>query len=349
MKKRKMNLPWANARGIFLFSPSASPTSSEPPSSTSLHSWIYGGTIKKFLAKAIPLWFVLIILIDSSLIVGIGQYYLLKKQFSKDILALKKTTQTPDELIQILKQEVIPSKGYTTSLKWKNIGKQLVEVGAIDEAKYREIFTDSSNGGNQMKYLNGNWDHNIYINEQNSRFLVNTFWALGLTNKSDVMEEMKSENSEDIAKFASTGGWSLGGKDAMDLYSSSEIVKLTDEQQQLVKKIAQNIYRPCCGNSTAFPDCNHGMAALGYIQLAVKEGLSEKQIYKDLLAINSYWFPQNYVEMAAYFNKQNTKWDKVDAKLALSSDYSSGGGSQKIKESIQDIEGFKTQGGGCGA
>lgn len=306
--------------------------------------------IKKFLRKAIPLWLVLIILIDSSLIVGIGQYYLLKKQFNKDILALKKTTQTPDELIQILKQEVIPLKGYTTSLKWKSIGKQLVEAGAIDEAKYREIFTGDSNGGNQMKYLNGNWDHNIYINEQNSRFLVNTFWALGLINKSDVMEEMKSKNSEDIAKFASTGGWSLGGKDAMDLYSSSEIVKLNDEQQQLVKKIAQQVYRPCCGNSTAFPDCNHGMAALGYIQLAVKEGLSEKQIYKDLLAFNSYWFPRNYVEMAAYFKNQKTDWNNVDAKLALSSDYSSGQGAQRISQAIQNLPGFQIKGeGGCGA
>lgn len=305
--------------------------------------------LKNFFKKTVPLWLVVIILMNASLITGIGEYYLLKKQFNQSVLALKKTTQTSDELIQILKQEVIPQKGYSTSLKWKSLGKQLVEAGAIDEVRYREIFSNESNGGKEMMYLNGNWDHNIHINEQNSRFLVNTFWALGLVNKSKVMDEMRSENGAETTNFASTGGWTLGSKDPMTLYSSSELIKLTPEQQDLVKRIAGNIYRPCCGNSTAFPDCNHGMAALGYIQLAVKEGLNEKQIYKDLLAFNSFWFGQNYLEMAAYFNKQNIKWDKVDAKLALSNDYSSGQGSQRIKQSIQEIDGFQIKGGGCGA
>lgn len=302
--------------------------------------------LKKFLKKAVPLWIVVMVLIDSSLIIGIGEYYLLKKQFNKDILALKKTTQTPDELIQILKQEVVPQKGYTTSLKWKNLGKQLVETGAIEKSKYEEIFTDELSGGKEMKYLDGDWDHNIHINELNSRFIVNTFWALGLINKSKVMDEMRKENGKETENFASTGGWTLGRKDAMTLYSSVEIIKLSESQQDLVKKIAQNVFRPCCNNSTAFPDCNHGMATLGYIQLAVTEGLSEKQIYKDLLIFNSYWFPQNYVEMAAYFNTQKNEWKNVDAKLALSSEYSSGKGAQRIRQEIQDLPGFQIKGGG---
>ncbi|MBI2022645.1 hypothetical protein HYS97_02265 [Candidatus Daviesbacteria bacterium] len=305
---------------------------------------------KKILRRAVPLWLVVVILFDASLIVGIGEYLFLKKKFNQDILALKEASKSPVEFVQILKQQVIPQKGYTTSLKWKSLGKELVGIGAIDKEKYQEIFTSDCNGGKEMKYLDGSWDHNIHINEQNSRFIVNTFWALGLVNKSKVMGEMRKENGEDTANFASTGGWILGSKEPMEIYSSAEIISLTDEQQELVKSIAENVYRPCCGNSTAFPDCNHGMAALGYIQLAVKEGLPEKQIYRDLLAFNSYWFPQNYVEMAAFFSRENTKWDKVDPKLALSQDYSSASGVQRIRQEISDMPGFQVEGGGgCGA
>ncbi len=135
----------------------------------------------------------------------------------------------------------------------------------------------------------------------------------------------------------------------MELYASAEIIQLTDKQQELVKKIAANVYRPCCNNSTAFPDCNHGMAALGYIQLAVENGLSEKLIYKDLMAFNSYWFPEQYVEMAVYFEKQGIKWKDVDLKVLLSANYSSATGAQRVAQSVQNVPGIQGQGGGCGA
>jgi len=172
-----------------------------------------------------------------------------------------------------------------------------------------------------------------------------------LTQKSKVLDEGPMQTGgSDPANFASTGGWTIGKKDAMQLYSSQELIKLSAEQQQRVQQIAENVYRPCCGNSTAFPDCNHGMAALGYIELAVAAGLSEEQIYKDLLAFNSFWFPQTYVEMAVYFEKeQGTKWPDVDAKLALSQDYSSAQGAQRIAQVVQNVPGLKSQGGSCGA
>jgi hypothetical protein len=47
-----------------------------------------------------------------------------------------------------------------------------------------------------------------------------------------------------------------------------DLIKLTPEQQKKVGEIAQNVYRPS-GNSTWFPDCNHGMAALAAIELMV--------------------------------------------------------------------------------
>lgn len=306
--------------------------------------------MKKFLRKVIPLWMAIFIAFDSAVFVGVAQYMIMKKQFNESVVKLAKTTQSPEELIDILKQEVLPAKGYTTSLKWKNLGKQLVESGVIDKKKYEELFVSEADGKNELKYLEGEWNENITINEKNSRFIVNTFWALGLVNKSTVLDEgpMMQEGRKKAGNFASTGGWTIGAKPVMELYSSVEIIPLNPEQQDLVRKIAENVFRPCCNNSTAFPDCNHGMAALGYIEWAVYSGLSEKQIYKDLLAFNSFWFPQTYVEIAAYFDKAGTKWKDVDAKLALSRDYSSSQGAARIKQAVQGIPGIQNSGGGCG-
>lgn len=307
--------------------------------------------LKKVLKKTIPLWLAILIVLNSSMVVALAQAFLMRQEFQRLVFELSSTTKNSDDLIQILKQEVLPSSGYTTSLSWKNLGSQLVEAGAIDKKKYEEIFKTETDGKNEMKYLDGSWNDKISINENNARFMVNTFWALGLTNKSKVLDEGSMRTSgTDTSQFASTGGWTLGQKKAMEIYSSKEIILLTDKQQDLVKKIASNIYRPCCNNSTAFPDCNHGMAALGYIEWAVYNGLSEKQIYKDLLFFNSFWFPQTYVEMAVYFDKQGTKWKDVDAKTALSFDYSSAQGASRISQTVQNVPGLnKSQGGGCGA
>ncbi len=304
----------------------------------------------KFFKKAVPLWVVLMLVLDSSLLLGIGEYYLMDKRLKDASYKLSAQTQNPDQLIQMIKQQVLPVSGYKTSLQWKNIGKQLVLAGVIDRQKFDENFKDDLNAKDYMKYLDFESDDKMEINERNSHFMVNVLWGLGLVNKSKVLDEgpMKSDSQVDTSRFASTAGWTLGKDEAMSYYSSKELIPLTDEQQELIKKIAQNVYRPCCGNSTAFPDCNHGMAALGYIELAVKNGLSEDQIYKDLLAFNSFWFPQNYVEMGVYFNKTGTSWDKVDPKNTLAANFSSAQGTQRIKQAIQNVPGIN-QGGGCGA
>jgi len=306
-------------------------------------------TLKNILFKAVPLWMVLLIVLNSTLAMGTLQYYLLRQELNRNLQELAKTTKGPEELVQILKQQVLPQNGYQTTLKWKDLGKRLVEIGAIDKVKFEESIVNDADGKAHMKYMEGSSDDNISISEKNSHFVVNFFWALGLANRSKVLDEgpMKTGGTP-TGNFASTGGWTLGSKPAMEIYSSQELLPLNSFQQDLVKKIAENVFRSCCGNSTAFPDCNHGMAALGYIEWAVYNGLPEEQIYKDLLAFNSFWFPQNYVEMAVYFDKQGTKWKNVDAKLALSRDYSSVQGAARIKQSVQGVSGIQSQGGGCG-
>lgn len=305
--------------------------------------------LKNFLKKSIPLWLVAVIVIDTSLFIGIAEYYLMKNKIDRQVAQLAETTRSSDELVQIFKQQVLPANGYKTAILWKDLGKQLVESGVIDQEKYQESFSSEADGSDHLKYLEGNWDEPMVINEKNSRFMVDTLWALALVNKSKVLDEGPLKTEGDTGNFASTGGWTLGSQPPMAVYSSREVIPLTQQQQDLVKEIAENVFRSCCPNSTAFPDCNHGMAALGYIQLGVKANLSKEQIYKDLLAFNSFWFPQNYVEMAVYFDKQGVGWDKVDPKTALSKDYSSSTGADRIQQEIEDVMGVNKPQSGCAA
>lgn len=307
--------------------------------------------LKGILYKAVPLWLVIVIVFNSVFSISFLEYLIMKKNFNEAIASLAKTTKNPDDLVQVLKQKVLPQNGYVLAVVWGDIGKQLLESGAIDKVKYDQQFAAEAGSKEMMQYLERFSVNHMTVNEKNSHFMVNTLWALGLVNKSKTLEEgpMRTTPNIETGNMASTGGWTLGAKQPMELYSSKSLISLTSEQEELVKKIASNIYRPCCGNSTYFPDCNHGMAALGYIELAVKQGVPEARIYKDILVLNSFWFPQQYVNLAAYFNKQGTVWDKVDPKLALGVDYSSGQGAQKIQQEIQDVPGLNVKGGGCGA
>jgi len=307
-------------------------------------------TFKKLADKKISMTLFALLLLFNSIGIGFIEYYILKARFEKDLSTLVATEEDPEKFVKRITTQVLPQAGYTTNVSWGEMGEKLVEVGAIDEDLFAEIFTTESNGGDEMKVLSGQ-DKKISINEKNSRFIVNTLWALGLVNKSKVLDEGPMATGDTpIENYASTGGWTLGAKSAKELYSSEELITLTPEEQELVYAITENIFRPCCGNHSAFPDCNHGMAVLGYVQMAVAQGISEDQIYKDVLALNSFWFPTTYIEMAAYFEKeQGTTWDKVDAKTALSYDYSSALGAQEISQKISGIPGFESKGGSCGA
>lgn len=259
-------------------------------------------------------------------------------------------TPVPTPSAESLAEVVIPNSGYTVNIKWGDIGKKLVESGAIDLAKFKENYKDPQYE-EVMKYLTETQDKGITITQQNSYFWINTLWALGLVQKSDVLDKgvMGTQYKKEVGNFASTGGWTLGTKAATKLYSTTQIIPLTSEQNQVVMRIAGNIYRPCCGNSTAFPDCNHGMAMLALIQLMVSQGRSESEIYKAALAFNSYWFGQTYMDLAYYFKtKQGVDWDKVDPKTILGQQYSSAQGYQAIKKEIEGAPQQQKGGGGCG-
>lgn len=98
---------------------------------------------------------------------------------------------------------------------------------------------------------------------------------------------------------------------------------LTSDQISLYKKIAESVYRPCCSQNAANPDCSHGFAARGLIKLLAKEGWTEEEIYNEILFWHTYWWPKHYVGVAAYFDSNGQDWKEVPASTILSEDYSS--------------------------
>lgn len=254
--------------------------------------------------------------------------------------------------IKTLEEQVVPKAGFTLPVRWGDLGPKVIKAGAIDFEKFKNVFesSDAPLSDKQRQILKEGSDDYITIGHDNSRFVVNFFWALGLAQKSKILDEgsMRSGQTE-TANFASTGGWDIGSKGTMDFYSKHQIVSLTSAQEDLVKRVTENVYRPCCGNSTAFPDCNHGMAALGFAEVMASQGFSEEEIFDALLKLNSFWFPDTYVKIAAYFERDGVSWDKVKPKDILSLEYSSASGAQEIARKVSDIPAFKSQGGSCGA
>lgn len=267
------------------------------------------------------------------------------------IIAMSLNVGPPREVnANSLQESVLPSSGVVLPIIWGNLGARLVEVGAIDLEKLEALYKDR--GGFPPEYrklLEENASGKIVMTSQNAGYLLNLLWALGLANKNSILEdtnEMMNPTYGGAGNFASTGGWTLAKGDAMEHYGKHALITLTPEQQALVDRVSRNIYRPCCGNSTHFPDCNHGMAMLGFLELMAAQGAEEEEMYRTALAVNSYWFPDTYLTIAAYMQQKSIAWRNVSAKEVLGRDYSSASGYQNISSQVTLPESAQG-GGGC--
>ena len=233
---------------------------------------------------------------------------------------------------------------------WGNLGVQMISAGIIDGEKFESIYAtrgDLTNEVKELLYESGNG--NLKISEKNSGLILNLLWALGLGNKNKILEEGPMMDSQfgGADKFASTGGWSLSSGEVMEHYGKHNLIVLTEKQQALVEKVSKNIYRPCCDNATYFPDCNHGMAMLGLLELLASQGVNEDQMYKEALRVNSLWFPDTYLTIAKYLKeKKNINWADADPKEILGYNYSSSSGYKNILSQVTPPE--TQSGGSCG-
>jgi hypothetical protein len=252
--------------------------------------------------------------------------------------------------------QVLPPDGYDLGVNYGEIGPQLFESGAIDLDRFIDRYEQ---GGAplddfQVDVLTETVNESIVINQDNAHFLLNFFWALGLTNKNPILDDgpMMEYSEGEIGRFVSTGGWSLGQKDPAELYSSTVIIQLSSDQQELVEKVASVVYRPCCNNPTIFPDCNHGMAMLGMLELLAANGLGEDELMDAAKYFNAFWFPQQSVEVAMYFQSTTGKsFGDVDAEIVVGPQIFSGSGYQGLHAWLGEngiLPDSQSQGGSCG-
>lgn len=259
-----------------------------------------------------------------------------------------------------LKEKASLSEGVMLPVSWGDLGVQMVNAGVIDRQKFESLY--AGRGGlrkDERKLLEGTDNGNLKITSENSGFLLNLFWALGLGTENEILERgpmtaydgrRADSFQEALAKaenFASTGGWTLARGGAMSHYSRHPFVVLTSEQQRTVEQISKSIYRPCCDNSTHFPDCNHGMAMLGLLEIMASQGLSQEEMYEVALLVNSYWFPDTYSTIAAHMKNNGVDWEDVNPRDVLGINFSSASGYQRVvSQLVQPTQ--QRGGGGCG-
>ena len=248
-----------------------------------------------------------------------------------------------------LRAEVLPAEGVVLPVRWGDLGAKLVSVGVIDKEKIEKLNAERAGVPDELKnLLYGENNDYLKITRENANVLLNLFWALGLANKNPILEEgpMSDPKYGGADGFASTGGWTLSVGDSMDHYSRHKFFQLTDDQQALVEKVSKGIYRPCCNNPTYFPDCNHGMAMLGLLELMAWQGVSEEEMWAAGLAVNSYWFPDTYLTIATYLRNKGVQWKDANPEEILGVNYSSGSGYARILAETAPVQ--SKSGASCG-
>ncbi len=278
--------------------------------------------------------------------------------------------------LTILSGQISPKTGYTLPFKWGNSIKVLVQTGALNVSNLTIILNSSGQPitFTEKEILNGTYNGYIQFNSTNTEFVQIVLWALGINNNNTIINEgpiinSSAQISNEIRNnstnstlrqqatpyfvashyFASTGGYGPIGK--LQLGGINDVI-LSQPQQIIADYTATNSYRPCCDNPTAFPDCNHGAAALGLIELLASQGATQSQIFDALRYFYQYQFPQQYTEIAAYFYLQGKNYSQINSSEVMGYNFSSFSGYYSVNQYLlkNGILKQSTAGGAaCGA
>ena len=267
-----------------------------------------------------------------------------------DTMAMKNMTGEEMEKDTTVLPSVMPVS-VDLPIEWGDIGKKMLETGVIDEVKFTQLYESRGGMSDAMKTML--YDENageLTMTQDNAQDMLNLFWAFGLANQNPVLSKGPMTDEQyggDPSRFAATGGWTLRRGDIMDHYNQYPWVPLTGEQQARVEAVSKGIFRPCCNNSTYFPDCNHGMAMLGLLELLAANDVSEEDMYDIALGVNTYWFPGTYETVAQFINQNGLEWNDVPAQQILGAELSSATGFGNVKASLTDPSASQQGGGGC--
>jgi hypothetical protein len=225
---------------------------------------------------------------------------------------------------------------YTLPVAYGQLGPQLIRAGAFAYEAFVQVYVEAGQplSEEQQAILREGSDAPLVIDQTNAYFLLNLLWALGLTNNNRILREgeMLANSGGQVERFASTGGWSLAVKPLNQLYSGSALVTLSEAQQARVEDAAAAIYRPCCNNPTSFPDCNHGMAMLGLLQLLGAHDVDVDGMLEAAKRVNRFWYPQQSQELALYYQAQaGQDFATIPAREAVSADRFSSDGFGQVR------------------
>ena len=290
----------------------------------------------------------IVIAIVVTFFLGVGGGYL--KWGQDETAALKQEKEMTK-----LYEQVSPIAGYALPVSYGKLGPQLMEANVIDYDAFINVMAQSGDAINnhQMDILKKGSDDKIVITAENAHFLLNFFWAVGLANKNSILTEgpMVQYSDGQIDRFASTGGWTLATKPITEIYASLDLISLTPEQQARVEQVASAVYRPCCNNHTLFPDCNHGMAMLGLLEMMASQNASVDEMFNAAKYVNAYWFPQQTMEIALFLTtNQEVDFSEAEARMVTGAEYSSGSGFGAVHERLQAsglLPQAPSQGGSC--
>lgn len=249
-----------------------------------------------------------------------------------------------------------PKEGFKIQAKYGEIGPALLAAGAIEPNTFIKLFQESGQplSDQEIDILLKGSQKQIVFTQENAHFLLNLFWALGLTNKNILLDAGPIQQGTDgkVENLASTGGWTIATKPLKEIFSSTPILSLTDEQQVRVEEVAKAVYRPCCDNPTHFPDCNHGMAMLGILELMASQDATVDEMFMAAKYANAFWFPQQTLEQAIFFKAtQNVDYKDIAPAEIVGQQYSSSTGFQYMHKWLADnglLEQAPKSGNNCG-
>ena len=253
-----------------------------------------------------------------------------------------------------LREKINPPDGYRLGVPYGTLGPRLLKAGVIDYEAFAGIYEEAGSPltANQVEVLTRGSDAEIVITPENAHFLLNLFWAMGLANRNPILTdgEMARYGEGEIERFASTGGWTLAARPVSEIYANLDLIQLTPEQQKRVEEVAAAVYRPCCDNPTSFPDCNHGMAMLGLLELMASQNATVEAMFEAAKYVNAYWFPQQTLEAAVYLEvKEGLDFTRADPRLVTGAAIASGSGFAAVHKSLE-VSGLLPQtAGGSGS
>ncbi len=236
----------------------------------------------------------------------------------------------------------------TSSIGWSGLSRKLTESGVLDREKFLALARQRGSYTEALRLLDGDDETVRAVTPKTAGLYLNLLWGFGLGNQNSILISgpMSDPRFGGAGGFASTGGWTLSGGSPMDHYAAHPFLVLSAEEQEFVERASKSIFRPCCDNPAHFPDCNHGMAMLGLLELLARSGMSEDEIYRAALQANELWFPDEYAAIRAYTEQSGVRWGDADPRVLLGSSYSSGSGFTRIADSLQS-SGWEGEGGGC--